>query len=68
MGPLITRAHRDRVGGYLDSAAAQGATVVADGREHPLYRESQGFFLGASLIDNVAPGMDATATRSSGRS
>ena len=58
MGPLITRAQRDRVAGYLDSAAAQGATVVADGREHPLYGESQGFFLGASLIDNVAPEMD----------
>ena len=27
---------------YLDSGAAQGATVVADGREHPLYRESTG--------------------------
>ncbi len=26
MGPLITREHRDRVAGYLDSGAAQGAT------------------------------------------
>ena len=38
------------------AAPAQGATVVADGREHPLYRESDGFFLGVSLIDNVTPG------------
>jgi malonate-semialdehyde dehydrogenase (acetylating)/methylmalonate-semialdehyde dehydrogenase len=59
MGPLVTRQHRDRVASYLDSAAAQGATVVADGRDHPLYRESEGFFLGASLIDHVQPGMDA---------
>jgi malonate-semialdehyde dehydrogenase (acetylating)/methylmalonate-semialdehyde dehydrogenase len=58
MGPLVTRQHRDKVASYLDSAATQGATVVADGREHPLYRESDGFFLGASLIDNVTPGMD----------
>ncbi len=58
MGPLITREHRDRVAGYLDSAAAQGATVVADGREHPLFRTSEGFFLGVSLIDNVGTGMD----------
>ena len=44
---------------YLDSSAEQGATVVADGREHPLYDESDGFFLGVSLIDHVTPTMDA---------
>src|SRR5512146_3123209 len=59
MGPLVTRQHRDKVASYLDSGAAQGATVVADGREHPLYKESDGFFLGVSLIDNVTPAMDA---------
>jgi malonate-semialdehyde dehydrogenase (acetylating)/methylmalonate-semialdehyde dehydrogenase len=58
MGPLVTREHRDRVAGYLDSAKAQGGTVVADGREHELYRSSDGFFLGVSLIDNVTPDMD----------
>ena len=59
MGPLVTGQHRDKVAGYLDSAVAQGARVVADGRDHPLYRESEGFFLGASLIDDVTPSMDA---------
>ncbi len=59
MGPLVTRQHRDKVASYLDSGAAQGATVVADGRDHPLYKESDGFFLGASLMDNVTPAMDA---------
>lgn len=58
MGPLVTRQHRDKVASYLDSGPAQGATVVADGREHPLYRDSNGFFLGVSLIDNVTPQMD----------
>ncbi len=57
-GPLVTRQHRDKVASYLDSAVEQGAQVVADGREHALYRESDGFFLGASLIDGVQPGMD----------
>ena len=33
MGPLITREHRDKVAGYINTAAEQGATVVADGRE-----------------------------------
>jgi malonate-semialdehyde dehydrogenase (acetylating)/methylmalonate-semialdehyde dehydrogenase len=59
MGPLVTGQHRDKVAGYLDSAAAQGAHVVTDGREHRLYRESDGFFLGVSLIDDVTPSMDA---------
>jgi malonate-semialdehyde dehydrogenase (acetylating) / methylmalonate-semialdehyde dehydrogenase len=59
MGPLVTKQHRDKVASYLDSAARQGATVVADGREHPLFKDSDGFFLGVSLIDDVQPGMDA---------
>jgi malonate-semialdehyde dehydrogenase (acetylating)/methylmalonate-semialdehyde dehydrogenase len=56
MGPLITREHRDKVAGYLDSAAAQGATLVVDGREKEI--PGEGFFLGVSLIDDVAEGMD----------
>ena len=59
MGPLVTKVHRDKVASYLDSGPAQGATVVADGRDHPLYTESGGFFLGASLLDHVTPAMDA---------
>jgi malonate-semialdehyde dehydrogenase (acetylating)/methylmalonate-semialdehyde dehydrogenase len=58
MGPLVTRQHRDKVAGYLDTSKEQGATVVADGRDHPLY-ESDGFFLGVCLIDNVTTDMDA---------
>jgi malonate-semialdehyde dehydrogenase (acetylating) / methylmalonate-semialdehyde dehydrogenase len=58
MGPLVTRQHRDKVASYLEGASAQGATLVADGRDHPLYRDSEGFFLGVSLIDHVTPAMD----------
>ncbi|WP_419918114.1 CoA-acylating methylmalonate-semialdehyde dehydrogenase [Candidatus Poriferisocius sp.] len=57
MGPLITREHRDRVAGYVGSAAEQGATVVVDGRGARF--DGDGFFLGASLLDNVTPRMDA---------
>src|SRR4029077_508462 len=59
MGPLVTRQHRDKVASYLDSGVAQGATVIADGREHPLYDAADGgFFLGVSLIDGVTADMD----------
>ena len=51
MGPLITREHRDRVASYLDG----GGTVVVDGRDHAV--PGDGFFLGASLVDHVEPGM-----------
>ena len=57
MGPLITAAHRDKVASYVEVAPAQGATVVVDGREHPRVK-GKGFFLGASLLDDVTPGMD----------
>ena len=57
MGPLITGEHRDKVASYLESAPAQGATVVVDGREADL--PEQGFFLGVSLIDHVKPGMSS---------
>jgi malonate-semialdehyde dehydrogenase (acetylating)/methylmalonate-semialdehyde dehydrogenase len=60
MGPLVTREHRDRVAGYLQSAADQGADLVEDGRRHPLYdAEAGGFFLGVSLMDRVTPEMEA---------
>jgi malonate-semialdehyde dehydrogenase (acetylating)/methylmalonate-semialdehyde dehydrogenase len=54
MGPLISAEHRQRVLGYLDAAVADGATIVADGRSTPL--PAEGFFLGPSLVDHVAPG------------
>jgi malonate-semialdehyde dehydrogenase (acetylating)/methylmalonate-semialdehyde dehydrogenase len=56
MGPLITGEHRDRVASYMESAAAEGATVAVDGRQHPA-ASGKGFFLGTCLLDNVRPGM-----------
>ncbi|MBF6344630.1 CoA-acylating methylmalonate-semialdehyde dehydrogenase [Nocardia cyriacigeorgica] len=55
MGPLITREARDRVAGYVAGAAAEGAKVVVDGRQQVF--DSDGFFIGVSLIDEVRPGM-----------
>ena len=57
MGPLVTREHRDKVAGYLETGAAQGATIVRDGRDDPVYARD-GFFLGVSLIDHVTTDMD----------
>src|SRR5678815_2426073 len=55
MGPLVTRVHRDKVAGYVDKGVAEGAKLVLDGRTHK--SAGDGFFLGASLFDNVTPDM-----------
>jgi len=56
MGPLISQDHRRRVSGLIASGIEQGASLVSDGREHPLFSES-GFFIGGSLFDRVTPDM-----------
>ena len=55
MGPLITAEHRSRVASYLDAGTNEGAQLIVDGREAT--RPAEGFFLGASLFDNVRPDM-----------
>jgi malonate-semialdehyde dehydrogenase (acetylating) / methylmalonate-semialdehyde dehydrogenase len=58
MGPLVTRAHRDKVAGYLDSGVAEGATLAVDGRDHPVTGDAgEGFWLGPTLLDHVTPQM-----------
>ena len=56
MGPLVTREHRDRCASYVTGAPGEGAKVLVDGTQDPVYSRP-GFFLGASLIDDVKPGM-----------
>ncbi len=55
MGPLVTAEHRDRVAAYIAEGAAEGATVVVDGREASF--DGEGFFLGVTLLDHVTPEM-----------
>ena len=55
MGPLITAEHRDKVAGYVAAGEEAGANVVIDGRSSPV--PSIGFFLGATLLDDVRTDM-----------
>jgi malonate-semialdehyde dehydrogenase (acetylating)/methylmalonate-semialdehyde dehydrogenase len=57
MGPLVTRAHRDRVKAYIDAGVKQGARLVLDGRGLNIAGHEEGFFLGPTLFDEVTPGM-----------
>ncbi|EPC01639.1 methylmalonate-semialdehyde dehydrogenase [Litchfieldella anticariensis FP35 = DSM 16096] len=56
-GPLITRQHREKVIGYINSAEAQGAQVVVDGRTVEVHGYENGFFVGGTLIDHVTTDM-----------
>ena len=57
MGPLVTKAHFDKVRAYVDQGVAEGATLVVDGRGVSVPGFEAGYFLGACLFDHVKPGM-----------
>jgi malonate-semialdehyde dehydrogenase (acetylating)/methylmalonate-semialdehyde dehydrogenase len=52
MGPVVTRAARDRIVDYIGRGEGD---VVVDGREIDI--EGDGFWVGPTLIDNVTPNM-----------
>jgi malonate-semialdehyde dehydrogenase (acetylating)/methylmalonate-semialdehyde dehydrogenase len=57
MGPLVTRAHRDKVASYLDAGVADGAELIVDGRDVEADGDPAGFWLGPTLFDKVEPQM-----------
>jgi malonate-semialdehyde dehydrogenase (acetylating) / methylmalonate-semialdehyde dehydrogenase len=57
MGPLVTKAHRDKVASYIDAGEADGAKIVVDGRTVTPNGGQDGFWLGPTLIDHVTPEM-----------
>jgi malonate-semialdehyde dehydrogenase (acetylating) / methylmalonate-semialdehyde dehydrogenase len=57
MGPLVTREHRDRVGGYVDLGVQEGAALVVDGRGLRVRGHEAGYFIGPCLFDRVEPSM-----------
>jgi len=55
MGPVISRAHYDRILGFVESARTEGARVVTGGNRAPGF--DRGFFLSPTVLDGVQPGM-----------
>ncbi len=51
LGPLISASAKERVLGMLEQGVAEGADLVVDGRKARM--PARGFFLGATLFDNV---------------
>ena len=57
MGPVITAQHRERVMGLVASGEKEGAKIVCDGRTTKVADAPNGFFLGATIVDQVQHGM-----------
>ena len=57
MGPIISSAARQRISGYIDAGVEEGAQLLVDGRHHSVPGFEGGFFLGATLFDQVTPTM-----------
>jgi len=57
MGPLISSAHRDRVIAAIDRGVDEGAKLIIDGRKFKHQKYPQGYFVGASLFDQVTEKM-----------
>ncbi|MBH9578489.1 CoA-acylating methylmalonate-semialdehyde dehydrogenase [Inhella proteolytica] len=57
MGPLVTKAHFEKVRGYVDQGVKEGAELVVDGRGLKVPGHENGYFLGPCLFDHVKRGM-----------
>jgi malonate-semialdehyde dehydrogenase (acetylating) / methylmalonate-semialdehyde dehydrogenase len=56
-GPMVTRAHLDKVKAYVDMGVKEGAKLAVDGRGFRLQGYENGNFMGSCLFDNVTPDM-----------
>ncbi|CAN1545876.1 PutA NAD-dependent aldehyde dehydrogenases [Rhabdaerophilaceae bacterium] len=56
-GPLVTRAHLEKVKGYVDHGVKEGAKLVVDGRGFTMQGYENGFYMGGCLFDHVTPEM-----------
>src|ERR1051326_3124173 len=54
-GPLVTKAHLDRVRKYVETGIKEGAKLVVDGRNFRLQGYENGFYMGGCLFDEVKP-------------
>ncbi len=57
MGPVVTKAAHNRIKGYIEKGAAEGADLVVDGREFSVEGHEYGYWLGGTLFDNVTSDM-----------
>lgn len=57
MGPLVTKAHQQKVLGYIEQGVKEGAEIVVDGRGFKMQGYENGYFVGGTLFDRVTTDM-----------
>ena len=57
MGPVVTRAHLVKIHGHIESGLSEGAELIVDGRDVQVEATPDGFYLGATIFDQVKPEM-----------
>jgi malonate-semialdehyde dehydrogenase (acetylating)/methylmalonate-semialdehyde dehydrogenase len=58
MGPVVTKAAKEKILGLIDRGEQEGASVVVDGRTFKAPQGYEdGYFVGPTLLDNVTPEM-----------
>ncbi len=53
LGPVVNKAHKERVEGYIAKGIEEGATLVLDGRGVKVEGFENGYYLGPTIFDNV---------------
>ena len=56
-GPLVTKAHLDKVRDYVALGIKEGAKLAVDGRSFKMQGYENGFYMGGCLFDNVTSNM-----------
>ncbi|MGA2013130.1 MAG: CoA-acylating methylmalonate-semialdehyde dehydrogenase [Solirubrobacteraceae bacterium] len=57
VGPVVSCTARDRIAGWIERAASDGARIVVDGRDAASDLDPAGAYLGPTIIDEVTPSM-----------
>lgn len=57
LGPVISKAAKERIENYINEAEKQGAKILVDGRNFVVKGKENGFYVGPTVIDFVTPTM-----------
>jgi malonate-semialdehyde dehydrogenase (acetylating)/methylmalonate-semialdehyde dehydrogenase len=58
MGPVVSRAAKERIERLIGTGASQGASLTVDGRGYTVSGNEGGFFVGPTVLDRVTTEMD----------
>jgi malonate-semialdehyde dehydrogenase (acetylating) / methylmalonate-semialdehyde dehydrogenase len=57
LGPVVTKAHLEKIKNYVETGIKEGAKLKVDGRGFKMQGYENGFYMGGCLFDEVKPDM-----------